>query len=105
MKVQFSSLSAFKLEKLITYLKEEWTEKIAADFLNTFDSSIEQLQKFPTSGTTLQQDRSIRKLVVNKQTSVFYKIKRNTIYILNIVDNRQNPELVHQDILKHFGKQ
>ena len=49
MKVRFSKLASYKLEKLSEYLIEEWSEKSNLKFLDLLDSKIQVIRSNPRS--------------------------------------------------------
>ncbi len=102
MTVRFSSLAAFKLEKLINELTAKWGAKIASNVINDIDNSIIQLKNFPLSCPVSEFDGLIRKCIVSKQTSMLYEVSDETIFILTIIDNRQDSEKIFKEIKKHF---
>ena len=103
MKIEFSKLSAYKLEKLTIYLREVWGEKSVNFFFSKFDSSLDAIKSNPEIFVFSQFDKKLRKAVITKQTSILYEIQEETIFILNLIDNRQDPEKIFQEIKNNFG--
>lgn len=103
MKVAFSQLAAFKLEKLLHYLSEEWSTKSRDKFLRKLDASIQTLAENPEIFPTSPIDSRLRKCVISKQSSLLYEIHADSIFIVNVFDNRQDKKMIHEEIKKHFG--
>ena len=103
MKVIFSNLAVFKLEKLSEYLVEEFSVNSKNKFLKKLNSRINTLQKNPELYPTSLIDQKLRKCVVTKQSSFLYEIHDDHIFILNLIDNRQDMKSIHVEIKKHFG--
>ena len=47
----------------------------------------------------------MNKIVVTKQTSYFYQIKESRIEIVDLIDNRQDPDRIYDEMNKKFGQQ
>ena len=85
-----------KLENLLAFLEQEWSLKVKNEFIFKLDKSLSQIQKLPDIFPESDQLKGLRKCVVTKQTTVFYKYFDSLINIVTIFDNRQNPK----DIIK-----
>lgn len=85
------------LDSLLVYLKEEWSTKVKHDFVQKLDKSLKQIQELPDSFPESDNIRGLRKCVVTKQTTVFYKYSDTTIYVVTIFDNRQNPKSLERE--------
>lgn len=85
------------LDSLLVYLEEEWSTKVKHDFVQKLDKSLKQIQELPDSFPESDNIRGLRKCVVTKQTTVFYKYSDTTIYVVTIFDNRQNPKSLERE--------
>lgn len=85
------------LDGLLVYLEEEWSTKVKHDFIQKLDKSLKQIQELPDSFPESGKIRGLRKCVVTKQTTVFYKYSETTIYVVTIFDNRQNPKSLERE--------
>ena len=103
MNVRFSQLSVLKLEKLLEYLKEEWSEQSKNKFLKSLNIKIESIKKNPKAFPSSILEPKLRNCVVSKQTIILYEIQDDTIFIMNIIDSRQDPEKIRNEIRKQFG--
>jgi len=101
--VRFSQLSVLKLEKLLDYLEEEWSEESKKKFLKNLNSKIESIKTNPEAYPSSRVESKLRKCVVTKQTIILYEIQDDSIFILNLIDTRQDPEKIRKEIIKHFG--
>ena len=90
--IRLSKRAMKKLDSLLVYLEEEWSKKVKHEFVLKLDKSLKQIQKLPDSFPESEKIRGLRKCVVTKQTTVFYKYSATTIDIITIFDNRQNPK-------------
>lgn len=102
MKVIFSGLTAFKLEKLSAYLKTEWGERAHQKFIERLDSKLQTIQRNPELFRPSQYDKKIRKCVVTSQTSILYEIHEDFIFVVNLIDNRQDPKQIFEELKKYL---
>lgn len=96
--IRLSKRASLKLDKLLIFLEEEWSLKAKKDFLFKLDASLVNIQKLPASFPESNKIPGLRKCVVTRQTSIFYKYSDSTIYIVSLFDNRQNPKSLDKEI-------
>lgn len=95
--IRLSKRAMKKLDSLLVYLEKEWSPKVKQDFILKFDKSLKQIQKLPDSFPESETINGLRKCVVTKQTTVFYKYSETTINVVTIFDNRQNPKSLKKE--------
>ncbi|PKP39926.1 MAG: type II toxin-antitoxin system RelE/ParE family toxin [Bacteroidetes bacterium HGW-Bacteroidetes-13] len=95
--IRLSKRAIRKLNSLLVYLEEEWSTKAKHEFILKLDKSLKQIQKLPDSFPESEKIRGLRKCVVTKQTTVFYKYSETTIDVITIFDNRQNPKSLKKE--------
>lgn len=75
----------------INYLINEWSEKSARNLVEEIESVLELIQTninlYPLTEIPL-----VRKSVVRKQISLYYKIDGSKLYVLRIWNNYKNPD-------------
>lgn len=89
--VKWTKRADKKFDKIIEYLISEWNENVAKNFILKVYNFLDILSQFPEIGSLENKERAIRGFVIAKQVTIFYRIKGNTIIILNFFDNRRNP--------------
>lgn len=97
-KVYFSPLAQLKLELILQFLVEEWSTQSKTKFLKKFQEKVDQISTHPLSCIESEQLSGIRKAVVEKHTSIYYRIHKDEIEVITIFDNRQNPSLIQKEI-------
>ncbi|MDR9417582.1 type II toxin-antitoxin system RelE/ParE family toxin [Gracilimonas sp.] len=102
MKVYLSPLAEYKLEKLLTYLEEEWGKKIRDNYLEQFVNKTIQVSNFPSSNPKIDEFDGVIKCVVTSQSSFYYRIRQNEVEIITLVDTRQKPDRIIKEIRDHF---
>ncbi len=85
-----SPLAERKLQGILQYLKEEWSEKIAQEFLQGLEEALEQVAHHPESSPVSKKKKGVRKCVVSKKTSLFYRIRKDRVEVITILDNRED---------------
>lgn len=91
MEIIWSGEAAKDYHQNIGYLLESWSEKSAMNFINEVDSVLEIIKErpevYPLSGY-----RSVRKAVIRKQITLFYKLEGTRVYLVRFWNNYQDPE-------------
>lgn len=81
-----------KFDKIIEYLQSEWGERVAKNFVKKVYDFLDVLSQFPEIGTLEHKEKGIRGFTIVKQVNIFYRIKEETIILLDFFDNRQDPK-------------
>ncbi|MFC5271977.1 type II toxin-antitoxin system RelE/ParE family toxin [Adhaeribacter terreus] len=97
-KVILSKRAEKKLEQLFSYLTENWSEKVKADFVEKLDKIIETIRIQPESFQESEQQKGLHRCVITKQTTLFYRFNSKQIQIVTIFDTRQNPAKLKKDL-------
>jgi plasmid stabilization system protein ParE len=88
--LEFSQRSLFEINIIADYIENKWSEKSKIKFLNILNKNFNHIQKNPELFPVSEFEK-LRKCVVSKQTSIFFIIEKNKIYIVSVFDTRQNP--------------
>ena len=89
--IVWSKRASLKFDQILSYLIVEWGEKSAKDFfLKVFDF-LETLSEFPEIGSIENKEKNIRGFTIQRQVTIYYRLKDDKILILLFFDNRQNP--------------
>ncbi|GGA65181.1 hypothetical protein GCM10008015_02480 [Flavobacterium palustre] len=79
-----------EVENIFNYIEAKWNNEIKKKFSTKVNAAIkliiENPELFPISNT----NKKIRKVVISKQTSLFYHFNSKHIVIVSIFDTRQN---------------
>jgi len=82
---------ANKVVRLLDYLETEWGKTVADNFLNEIDRRIDTLTEQPLMGVASNDAKTVRSILITKHNRLYYRVKVNTIEIVNIYDTRMNP--------------
>jgi plasmid stabilization system protein ParE len=93
-----SKLAERKLDKLFEYLITKWSIKVKNEFINKLDKSISLIKEQPESFPSSEKEKGLRKCVITKQTTLYYRFDENKIKVVTIFDTRQNPQRLKPNI-------
>lgn len=77
-------------DSVITYLRENWSEKEIINFVAKANSVIQHVTRFPLSYRGAGKE-DIREALITKQNLLLYRISGGTIYLLYFWDTRKKP--------------
>ncbi|MEQ8417878.1 MAG: type II toxin-antitoxin system RelE/ParE family toxin [Imperialibacter sp.] len=91
MKVVWSEDAVNDYHQNIEYLLEERPVRSAANFIEEVDAVIELIKKWPEIYPESDYI-GIRRAVIRKQITLFYKLENTAIYLVRFWNTFQNPE-------------
>ena len=97
-KVIISKIAEKRLEELFNYLLENWSQKVKSDFIKILDDKIKLIKEYPKAFPESEKEKGLRKCVITKQTSMFYRFNTKQISIITFFDTRQNPKKLKKDL-------
>ena len=90
--IRWSPQADEDLDKILDYLANEWEDSVSLKFLDLVDILLNQIAINPRQYPLIHKSLNIRKCVITKHNSLFYRNKRNVIEVVRIYDTRQEPE-------------
>lgn len=78
----------------VAYLLETWSAEVAEKFTEQVDKAQEMIALQPNIGIRAGRLRSVRKVVIPPYYALYYTFLNEALWILNILDQRQNPERI-----------
>ena len=88
----WSPLAEKDLTEILLYLQNNWGEKVTDRFIDLTEYYIQQTSQNPRQFPLIHKTKKIRKCVLTKHNSLFYRTSKFNIDILRIFDTRQNPK-------------
>ena len=88
--VVWSPLSESDFAKILEYLNENWDEKVTNQFIDLIENILEQISINPRQFPVIYKKEKIRKCVLTKHNSMFYRDSKTQVDILRIYDTRQD---------------
>lgn len=89
-KIVWTKEAINNLEEILNYLIERWSQKEVDNFKRKLSNQIGLIGVFPKMFPQSINNPKLRKAVLSKQTSIFYQIKNNTIYLVYIFVNSKD---------------
>lgn len=92
--IEWSEDAIEDFEEIVTYLEQNRSEEIAAEFAIRVSDVVDLLQKMPFMHPVVskKKGKEVRRCVVTKQTNMFYKVKDSKVTLLAFFDSRQSPD-------------
>ncbi len=89
-KIRWTKHASDELRQTIRYLEENFSEKEIKRLVQRIESTIEVITRNPKLYPESEK-KDIRRAVVLKYNTLYYRIKQDTIEVLSFFSNRQNP--------------
>ncbi len=87
----WSPLSETDLEVILEYLAEDWNGEVAIRFLDKIEHLLEQISINPAQFPMVNRKRKVRKCVITRHNTLFYRENKEYVEVLRIFDTRQDP--------------
>ncbi len=87
----WSPLAETDLANILEYLDKNWERKVSVNFIELTDILVIQISINPRQFPFINRRKGIRKCVLTKQNTLFYRERRSAVEILRIYDTRQDP--------------
>ncbi len=91
-KIVWSPLAENDLAAVLEHLNKNWDAKVAVSFIDLTETVIDQISINPKQYPIIFKRERIRKCVLTRHNSVFYRESRSQVEILRIYDTRQNSD-------------
>ncbi len=79
---------------VLEYLSTRWNKRIISRFINKLDDNIGLISQNPKLFPVINENLQIRKCVVTKQNTLFYREFNDNIEIIRLFDSRQDPKTI-----------
>ena len=91
-KIVWSDEALIKLKGIINYIEQYWSEKEIKKFASLLNHQLKLIENNPFLFTESAKSSGLRKSVLSKQTTIYYRIINYEIHLITLFDNRQNPD-------------
>jgi len=82
------------LEEILDYLIANWTHREIENFKKKLSKQINLIKQFPKMSPVSAYNPKLRKSVLSKQTTLFYSIIEEEIYLVYLFVNSKNIEII-----------
>lgn len=89
--IVWSPLAESDFANILSYLNENWDQKVVNQFIDVTEEIIGQISVNPRQFPVIYKKEKIRKCVLTKHNTLFYRDNKSRIDILRIYDTRQDP--------------
>jgi plasmid stabilization system protein ParE len=80
------------LKSVLSYLDEKWSALVVNQFINKVDSFVSLIAEEPKLFPIINKKHNVRKCVLTKQNTLFYRENKDSIDIIRLFDTRQDPK-------------
>jgi len=93
-KVYWTDEAINNLESILDYLKKKWTQREIDQFRRKLGRLIKLIQVNPELFPPSKYNRNLRKAILSKQITVFYKVTGQLIYLVYLFNNLQSTKRI-----------
>lgn len=93
-KILWTDFALNELEATIEYLLIKWTEKELESLALKIEETLELISKNPNLFQSSDVSADIRRVVISKYNTMYYRTKEDSIEIISFFSNRQNPKKI-----------
>lgn len=90
--ISWSPIAKKDVNLIADYLIKNWESKVYYQFIEDLDQSIKQIVRKPKLFPIIHKKLNVRKLVLTKHNTLFYRETKLTIEIVRVFDSRQDPK-------------
>jgi len=91
-KIEWSLEASSNLDSIVDYLEKKWTEKELQTFRNRLKKQLSLIAESPELYKLSSRRQGLRECQITRHNTLFYKHDDDSLYIVAIFDNRQNPD-------------
>jgi len=88
----WSPASEKDFETILEYLNTHWNRRVILKFINKVDDTIGLISENPKLFPLINKELQIRKCVITKQNTLFYREVNQNIEVVRLFDSRQDPK-------------
>ena len=90
--VVWSSRAKNDYFEILEYLDKHWNRNVTIRYIERVDTVISTIQASPQLFPTSSDFKKVRRCVVTKHTTLYYRIINDKIQLITLFDSRHNPE-------------
>ncbi len=91
LRIDWTTEAEFTYDAIVFYLEQEWSEREVKNFISRVNEVLKLISKNPMLYKRSKQ-KGIHEAVVSKHNTLYYRVKTESIDLLNFWDNRQSSE-------------
>lgn len=90
-KIRWTDHALLELAETFEYVEKFWTEKAIQKLAKELEYTLTLISKSPEL-FQISDVKNVRRAVVLKHNSLYYRVKENSVEIISFFANRKNPE-------------
>lgn len=87
----WSPLSESDFISILNYLQNNWDDNVVQRFIEITDGILVWISNHPKQFPLIHKKKKVRKCVLTKHNTLYFRERKDCIDILRIFDNRQDP--------------
>jgi plasmid stabilization system protein ParE len=91
-KIVWTENALAELKETINHIEQNWNERVIRKFATKLEDTLLLISGNPEMYPVSVRNKNIRRAVIMKLNTLYYRKKNDTIEILSFFSNRQNPE-------------
>jgi plasmid stabilization system protein ParE len=93
-KLRWSEQAVKNLEQILDDIKIKWTEREVNNFKVKLSHQLDLIVQFPYMFPASMLKKGLRKAVLSKQTTLFYKVINDTVYLAYLHINKKDVKYI-----------
>lgn len=90
--IVWSPLAEQDFENILEYLAENWDNSVTNQLIDLTEEIVGQISNNPRQYPLIFKKEKIRKCVLTKHNTLFYRDNKSQVDILRVYDTRQDPK-------------
>ncbi len=91
-KIKINKRFQIKVAKTYEYIASEWGFSVADAFYDKLLLRLDIIQQHSHFGRPSKKKPEIRKTILGKYNIIYYRIHKETIIVVNLLNSKQNPK-------------
>lgn len=93
-KILWTEEAIKNLSDTLEYLEYKWSLREVNSFKSSLSKQLDLIANFPNLFPKSNQSPRLRKAVLSKQTTIFYEVNENAIFIVYLFANKKDPKSI-----------
>ena len=93
-KIFWTNEAISNLEEILFYLNNRWTQREIDNFKKRLAKQISVIEQNPNLFPISRYNPRLRKAVLSKQTTIFYQVSEQIIYLVYLFNTKQDIERI-----------
>jgi plasmid stabilization system protein ParE len=89
--IKWNKRAKTTFDKTVDYLENDWGIESAIKFVQKVNRVLMLMQSYPEIGKKEKPKTDLFSIVITKQITLFYRLKSDTIILVNFFDTRKSP--------------